>query len=156
LIPRLSAHDPCTQHGICPEPTALVLLEFGALAAGREASRPVPAIVVAAGDRAARRFLEFFATTIEAPNTREAYFHSCRRFLALCDVCDDGDELVDIEPMHVAGYIKTMGKGFEKPKHRSSEASRLRRVRDEAYETGFPTRRLPPRSGRSKPCGSMI
>jgi hypothetical protein len=23
--------------------------------------------------------------------------------------------LVDIEPMHVAGYIKAMGKGFEKP-----------------------------------------
>ena len=33
----------------------------------------VPAIVAAAGERAARRFLEFFAATIRNPNTRAAY-----------------------------------------------------------------------------------
>jgi integrase/recombinase XerC len=42
-------------------------------------------LVAAAGDKAARRLLEFFAVTIENPNTREAYFRACRRFFAWCD-----------------------------------------------------------------------
>jgi hypothetical protein len=44
----------------------------------------VPAIVASAGPRASRRFLEFFAVTIENPNTHAAYFHACRRFFAWC------------------------------------------------------------------------
>ena len=75
----------------------------------------MPAIVAAAGDGAARRFLEFFAVTIDNPNTRAAYFHACRRFFAWCDRREDIEELVDIEPMHVAAYIRGLGKGFEKP-----------------------------------------
>jgi hypothetical protein len=82
----------------------------------------VPAIVAAAGDGAARRFLEFFAVTIDNPNTRAAYFHGRRRFFAWCDRrefawCDrreDIEELVDIEPMHAAAYIRGRGKEFEK------------------------------------------
>jgi site-specific recombinase XerD len=74
----------------------------------------VPAIVAATGDRATRRFLEFFAVTIENPNTREAYYRACRRFFAWCDA-RGLKELVDIEPMHVAAYIKSMGGAFEKP-----------------------------------------
>jgi site-specific recombinase XerD len=97
-----------------PKSTDLVILESGALAAGHDSSRPVPAIVAAAGDRAARRFLEFFAVTIENPNTREAYFRACRRFFVWCDA-RGLKEPVDIEPMHVAAYIKAMGGGFEKP-----------------------------------------
>ena len=74
----------------------------------------VPAIVAAAGDKGMRRFLEFFAVTIDNPNTRAAYFHACRRFFAWCD--HKGlDELVAIEPMHVAAYIRALGKDFEKP-----------------------------------------
>jgi integrase/recombinase XerD len=74
----------------------------------------VPAIVAAGGDKAARRFLEFFAVTIENPNTRQAYFHACRRFFDWCD--HKGlDELAAIEPMHVAAYIRGLGKEFEKP-----------------------------------------
>src|ERR1700733_7839796 len=75
----------------------------------------VPAIVAAAGDGAARRFLEFFAVTIDNPNTRAAYFHGRRRFFAWCHRREDIEELVDIEPMHVAAYIRALGKSFEKP-----------------------------------------
>ncbi len=75
----------------------------------------MPAIIAAAGDRAARRFLEFFAVAIENANTREAYYRACRRFFAWSDGRDDIAELIDIEPMHVAAYIKAMGEGFEKP-----------------------------------------
>jgi hypothetical protein len=57
--------------------TALVVPENRSLAAGGDAV--VPAIVASAGPRASRRYLEFFAVTIENPNTRAAYFHACRR-----------------------------------------------------------------------------
>jgi integrase/recombinase XerD len=61
----------------------------------------IPVIVATAGENAARRYLEFFAVTIENPNTRQAYFHACRRFFDWCE--HKGlDELIAIEPMHVA------------------------------------------------------
>jgi site-specific recombinase XerD len=75
----------------------------------------VPAIVAAGGDKAMRRFLEFFAVTIDNKNTRDAYLHACRRFFAWCDRRDDIEELADIEPMHVAAYIRGLAKDFEKP-----------------------------------------
>src|SRR5271170_8330454 len=75
----------------------------------------VPAIVAAGGDKAMRRFLEFFAVTIDNKNTRDAYLHACRRFFAWCDRREDIAELADIEPMHVAAYICGLGKDFEKP-----------------------------------------
>jgi site-specific recombinase XerD len=74
----------------------------------------VPRIVADAGDKAARRFLEFFAATIHNQNTREAYYRACCRFFAWCDARGLG-ELVAIEPIHVAAYVKAMGKDFEKP-----------------------------------------
>ena len=73
----------------------------------------MPALVAAAGGKASRRFLEFFAVTIENPNTRAAYFHACRRFFAWCEQ-KGVDELAAIEPMHVAAYIRALGKDFEK------------------------------------------
>src|SRR3984885_76652 len=98
------------------ESTELVTVESGALIETRRGDGAVvPAIVAAAGDGAARRFLEFFAVTIDNPNTRAAYFHACQRFFAWCDRREDIEELVDIEPMHVAAYIRGLGKGFEKP-----------------------------------------
>jgi site-specific recombinase XerD len=98
------------------ESTELVTVESGALIETRRGGGTVvPAIVAAAGDKSARRFLEFFAVTIDNPNTRAAYFHACQRFFAWCDRREDIGELVDIEPMHVAAYIRGLGKGFEKP-----------------------------------------
>src|ERR1700723_1464301 len=98
------------------ESTELVTVESGALIETRRGGGTlVPAIVAAAGDGAARRFLKFFAVTIDNPNTRAAYFHACRRFFVWCDRREDIEELVDIEPMHVAAYIRGLGKGFEKP-----------------------------------------
>lgn len=74
----------------------------------------VPAIVAAGGERAAKRFLEFFAVTIDNPNTRAAYFRACRSFFAWSDT-KNLVELHDIEPMHVAAYIRALGENFEKP-----------------------------------------
>jgi Phage integrase, N-terminal SAM-like domain len=74
----------------------------------------VPAIIGDAGDRAAKRFLEFFAATIRNKNTRMAYYRACCRFFAWCDEHKLG-ALADIEPLHVAAYIETMQTSFEKP-----------------------------------------
>jgi site-specific recombinase XerD len=74
----------------------------------------VPRVIASAGDKAARRFLEFFAATIRNKNTRMAYYHACVRFFAWCDRHKIG-EIADIEPLHVAAYVEAMGKDFEKP-----------------------------------------
>jgi site-specific recombinase XerD len=94
-----------------PKPTALAIRENRSIADGGQI---VPAIVAAAGDKASRRYVEFFAVTIENPNTRAAYFHASRRFFAWCDE-KVIDEVVAIEPMHVAAYIRALGKEFETP-----------------------------------------
>src|SRR5271166_5718767 len=74
----------------------------------------VPRVIAAAGDKAARRFLEFFAATIRNKNTRMAYYRAAARFFAWCDHHKIG-EIVDIEPLHVATYVEALGKEFEKP-----------------------------------------
>ena len=74
----------------------------------------MPRVIAAAGDQAARRFLEFFAATIRNKNTRKAYYRACCRFFAWCDQHEIG-EIADIEPLHVAAYVKAMAKDFEKP-----------------------------------------
>ena len=74
----------------------------------------VPVMIAAAGDQAARRFLEFFAATIRNKNTRMAYYWAAVRFFAWCDHHKIG-EIVDIEPLHVAAYVEGLGKDFEKP-----------------------------------------
>src|SRR5271170_3704481 len=55
----------------------------------------VPAIVAAGGDNAMRRFLEFFAVTIDNKNTRDAYLHACRRFFAWCEPHEEIEELAE-------------------------------------------------------------
>lgn len=52
----------------------------------------VPHLVAGAGDKAAQRFLEFFAVTIR--NTRSAYIRACDSFFAWCDAVAVIDELV--------------------------------------------------------------
>ncbi len=81
--------------------------------AGR-AGMLVPRVIAEAGEKAARRFLEFFAATIRNKNTRQAYYHATVRFFAWCDRHKIG-EIADIEPLHVAAYIEALGKDFEKP-----------------------------------------
>ncbi len=74
----------------------------------------IPAIVAGDGERAARRFLEFFAATIRNPNTRGAYHRAVVRFFAWCEAYGL-DELALIEPLHVAAHVEPLGRDFEKP-----------------------------------------
>jgi len=73
----------------------------------------VPALY-APNPEAAKRFIEYFAAHIRNPNTRRAYLRAVREFAAWCDR-QRFTELLDIEPVHVAAYIESLGKRLAKP-----------------------------------------
>src|SRR3954464_15939207 len=62
-----------------------------------------PALIVAAGERAAVRFLEFFASAIRNPHTRRAYARAAGDFLAGCAV-DGVPSITAVQPLHVAAW----------------------------------------------------
>ena len=64
--------------------------------------------------QAAKRFIEYFAANIRNPNTRRAYLHAVLDFSAWCEA-QNLTEILDIEPLHVAAYIETLGKRLPKP-----------------------------------------
>ena len=65
----------------------------------------LPVLIATAGDRAARRFLEFFAANIRNPHTRRAYGRAVAEFLTWCD--DQGvPSVADVQPLHVAAWIE--------------------------------------------------
>ena len=65
----------------------------------------LPALVVAAGDQASTRFLEFFAGTIRNVHTRRAYARAVASFLTWCE--DNGVlSIAVIQPLHVALWIE--------------------------------------------------
>jgi site-specific recombinase XerD len=64
-----------------------------------------PALVIAAGERAGVRFLEFFASNIRNPNTRRAYAHAVGDFLAWCAQAGIGS-IRAVQPLHVAAWIE--------------------------------------------------
>lgn len=76
-------------------------------------SQAVPTLIAARGHRADRRFIEFFSANIRNPNTRRAYFRAVTEFCAWCEHARLG--LLDIEPVHVAAWIESLGRDFAPP-----------------------------------------
>jgi integrase/recombinase XerD len=66
----------------------------------------LPAIITGEGQRASKRFLEFFTANIRNPNTRLSYIRAINPFLVWCD--ERGLELRQVEPMAVAAYIERL------------------------------------------------
>ncbi len=66
----------------------------------------LPAVIAQAGEKAGRRFVEFFTANIRNKNTRLAYGRAVRDFFQWCE--DRGIELSDIEPIRVAAYIEQL------------------------------------------------
>jgi site-specific recombinase XerD len=64
----------------------------------------VPALVAAAGDQAAWRYIDFFTANIRNPNTRRAYARACNQFFAWCET--RGRTVDTIRPFDVATYIE--------------------------------------------------
>lgn len=74
---------------------------------------PAPRVIARAGQKAKRRFLEFFTATIRNKNTRTAYYRACVDFLAWCD--DHGFSLIAIEPIVVAAYVEYLASIYSRP-----------------------------------------
>ena len=66
---------------------------------------PVP--IVAAGENAQKRFVEFFTANIRNINTRRAYIRAVNDFFIWCERC--GIKSVEnIEPLHVAAWVEEL------------------------------------------------
>jgi len=73
----------------------------------------LPAAIAARGERAGRRFVEFFTATIRNRNTRMAYARAVKQFFDWCD--DHRLKLDDIEPIAIAAYIEELGAKIARP-----------------------------------------
>lgn len=71
----------------------------------------LPAIVRNLGERASRRFIEFFTASIR--NTRAAYMRAVKQFLDWCE--DQRLELHDIDAPTMATYVEQLGGRTAKP-----------------------------------------
>jgi integrase/recombinase XerD len=67
----------------------------------------LPSIIRAQGERASRRFIEFFTANIRNRNTRMAYARAVKQFFDWSE--DRRLGLDDIEPVTVAAYIEQLG-----------------------------------------------
>ncbi|WP_438346813.1 tyrosine-type recombinase/integrase [Methylorubrum populi] len=75
---------------------------------------PAPALVAAAGDRAAYRFLEFFTAQIRNPNTRRAYVRSVGEFCAWLE--QHGlPSIAAVSSIHIAAYVEELGRSHSAP-----------------------------------------
>jgi site-specific recombinase XerD len=66
----------------------------------------LPSLVRDAGDRAGRRFVEFFTAHIRNRGTRAAYARVVNRFCSWCEM--RGISLQQISPVVVAGYVEEL------------------------------------------------
>src|SRR5262252_1695396 len=68
-------------------------------------SPALPKLVIAAGERARMRFLEFFAANIRNPHTRRAYYRAAEEFLTWC-ASAGVPSIAAVQPVHVATWIE--------------------------------------------------
>ncbi|HUM06034.1 MAG TPA: hypothetical protein VLT90_11285, partial [Terriglobales bacterium] len=65
----------------------------------------LPSLILDSGEKAWRRYLEFFAAHIRNPNTRAAYAHAVGRFCRWCQKRGIRD-LHEVSPFVVAAYVE--------------------------------------------------
>jgi len=73
----------------------------------------LPAVIERAGERAGRRFVEFFTADIRNPHTRRAYGQAAGRFLAWCEERELA--LGQLGPVAVAAYVEQLGRELAAP-----------------------------------------
>lgn len=78
------------------------------------ASDLLPAKLFAPTPKAAQRFIEFFTAQINNDHTRKAYLNATRRFAAWCDA-HTLHRLADVQPFHVAAFVKELQGRFAPP-----------------------------------------
>jgi site-specific recombinase XerD len=83
--------------------------QLATLAAAR-----TPALVSAAGERAAYRFLEFFTAQIRNPHTRRAYARAVGEFCAWLEA-RGVPSITSVGSVHVAAYVEDLGHRHSAP-----------------------------------------
>jgi site-specific recombinase XerD len=73
-----------------------------------------PAPIFAPTAKAAKRTLEFFTGQINNDHTRKAYLNATRRFAQWCDQHGIG-QLTEVQPFHVAAFVKDLQRDFAAP-----------------------------------------
>ena len=96
-----------------PKPPILLTDEVVPPPALVRAGLEVLVIIRAQGERASRRFIEFFTATIRNRNTRMAYARAVKQFFDWCD--DHRLKLEDVEAITVATYVEQLGTTASKP-----------------------------------------
>ena len=89
----------------------------------------VPALIAAAGEDAARHFLNFFIASIRNRNTRRSYARQARIFLSWCEQGGIRD-VRDIRTEHVAAYVEMMSRSSLEPASVKQALSSLRMLFD--------------------------
>jgi site-specific recombinase XerD len=74
----------------------------------------LPARLFAPTPKAARRVVEFFTAQINNDHARKAYLNAARRFGEWCEA-HSLDELAQVEPFHVAAFVKDLQGQFSPP-----------------------------------------
>src|SRR5271170_2880398 len=74
----------------------------------------LPARLFAPTPKAAQRVLEFFTAQINNDHTRKAYLNAARRFAGWCEA-HGLDELAQVQPFHVAAFVKELQGQFSPP-----------------------------------------
>jgi site-specific recombinase XerD len=74
----------------------------------------LPAPLFAPTPRAARRFVEFFTAQINNDHTRKAYLNATQRFAGWCEI-HSLHQLADVQPFHVASFVKDLQSQFSPP-----------------------------------------
>lgn len=85
------------------------------LATTRSVPAGNPPALFAPDAQASRRFIEFFTANIRNPDTRRAYALAATDFATWCER-QSLRELRDIEPVHVAAYIRACRIGLQLPR----------------------------------------
>jgi site-specific recombinase XerD len=75
---------------------------------------PQPAPLFTPTPKAARRVMEFFTAQINNDHTRKAYLNATRRFAEWCDARGIA-QLADVQPFHVAAFIKELQRQLSPP-----------------------------------------
>ena len=81
-----------------------------------------PAPLFAPTPKAAKRVLEFFTAQINNGHTRKAYLNATRRFAEWCDA-HGIRQLADVQPFHVAAFVKDLQGEFSPPTVKQSLAA---------------------------------
>ncbi|MGI9508925.1 MAG: site-specific integrase, partial [Geminicoccaceae bacterium] len=91
----------------------LISRPLGDVSGPSPARLTAPALIAAAGERAEKRFFEFFTANIRNPNTRRAYGRAVADFCAWCEL--HRIALPQIEPILVAAYVETISQRLSPP-----------------------------------------